>query len=190
LGDPQDVVRILRMKNRSARARMRAPANMHHLLVTIGSHGDTHPFVGLGTRLRGRGHRVTLVANGTFEPLARAAGLAFEELGTAEEYRKALDLPDMWHPLKGFKNVFEVGVLPLMRKTYDAIERHYVPGETIVTAHAIAFGARMAQEKLGVPLATIHLAPAVFRSGIEPPTFAHTGFMRYTPASFNRWVFR
>src|SRR4051794_25849792 len=107
---------------------------MHHVLVTIGSHGDTHPFVGLGTRLRERGgHRVTLVANGTFEPLARAAGLEFEELGTAEEYRKALELPDMWHPLKGFKNVFEVGVLPLMRKTYDIIERHHVPGETIVT---------------------------------------------------------
>ena len=76
---------------------------MHHLLITIGSHGDTHPFIGIGQRLRQRGHRVTLAANGTFGPLITQAGLEFEELGTAEEFRKALDLPDVWHPIKGFR---------------------------------------------------------------------------------------
>ena len=27
---------------------------MHHLLITIGSHGDTHPFIGIGEKLRDR----------------------------------------------------------------------------------------------------------------------------------------
>jgi rhamnosyltransferase subunit B len=161
---------------------------MHHLLVTIGSHGDTHPFIGIGQRLRERGHRVTLIANGTFESLARDAGFAFVELGTAEEFRKALDLPNMWHPVKGFKAVFEAGILPVMRKTYDAIVEHYVPGETIVTAHAIAFGARIAQEKLGLPLVTIHLAPAVFRSIYQPPVFGQAPWIVHLPKLLLRGV--
>jgi UDP:flavonoid glycosyltransferase YjiC (YdhE family) len=163
---------------------------MHHLLITIGSHGDTHPFVGLGTRLRNRGHRVTLAANGLFAPLIEKAGLEFVELGTAEEYLQALQEPDLWHPIKGFKTVFETGVLPLMPRTYELIERHAMPGETVLTAHAIAFGARIAHEKLGFPLATIHLAPAVLRSDREPPIFAASGMMRHMPAWVNRLLYR
>jgi UDP:flavonoid glycosyltransferase YjiC (YdhE family) len=164
---------------------------MHHLLITIGSHGDTHPFVGIGAKLRQRGHRVTLVANGHFESLTRAAGLDFIELGTSEEFLKALESPDLWHPVKSFRLVFESGVLHLMRPTYDIIQKHYVPGETIVTAHAIAFGARIAQEILGCPLATIHLAPAVFRSIHQPPVFGRAPFIPYLPKPLLRalWWF-
>jgi rhamnosyltransferase subunit B len=161
---------------------------MHHLLVTVGSHGDTHPFIGIGVRLRERGHRVTLIANGAFESLARHAGLEFVELGTAEEFRRALDLPDMWDPVKGMKAVFEAGILPVLGRTYEAIERLYVPGETMVTAHAIAFGARIAQEKLGLPLVTIHLAPAVFRSNYKPPTFERARWIVYLPKPLLRLV--
>src|SRR5687768_14677241 len=55
---------------------------MHVLLITIGSSGDVHPFVGVGAALRARGHRVTLVTNAHFAPLAAHAGLEFVELGT------------------------------------------------------------------------------------------------------------
>ncbi len=163
---------------------------MHHLLVTIGSHGDTHPFVGLGARLRERGHRVTVAANGAFRQMIERAGLEFEELGTAEEYWGALRNPDIWHPVKGFKTVFESGILPAVRRAYELVRRHAEAGEVVVTAHAIAFGARIAQEKLGVPLATVHLAPAVFRSGEEPPVFKGSEFMQYTPAWLNRLLFK
>ena len=163
---------------------------MHHLLITIGSHGDTHPFIGIGAKLLERGHRVTLVANGHFEPLIRAAGLEFVELGTAKEYLEHIESPnsDLWHPVKGFRAVFEAGVLPLMRPTYEIIQKHYVPGETILTAHAIAFGARIAQETLGCPLVTIHLAPAVFRSIYHPPVFGQAPFIPYLPKPLLRAV--
>ena len=45
------------------------------VLITMGSAGDVYPFVGLGTGLKERGHRVTLVTNEYFEPVAREAGL-------------------------------------------------------------------------------------------------------------------
>ena len=57
----------------------------HYLLVTIGSHGDVHPFAGLGAALMRRGHRATLVTNGHFEPMARKLGLDFVELGLIYE---------------------------------------------------------------------------------------------------------
>src|SRR5438270_8397559 len=105
------------------------PDLMHHLLLTIGSHGDTHPFIGLGRRLLDRGHRVTLAANETFGPTITAAGLEFVELGTAEEYRSAIANPDIWHPRKGFKAVFEAGVLPAARRSYEIVTSRYMPGE-------------------------------------------------------------
>ena len=165
---------------------------MHHLLVTIGSHGDTHPFIAIGAKLRERGHRVTVVANGHFEPLIRAEGLEFIQLGTAEEYLAHIGSPDskLWHPVHGFKAVFELGILPLMRATFDIVKQQYVPGETIVTAHAIAFGARIAQEVLGFPMATLDLAPAVFRSAYDAPRFAYMPWLRRLPAPMIRGINR
>ncbi len=51
-----------------------------------------------------------------------------------------------------------------MPRTYEAVAAHYVPGETVVAAAGLMFGARVAQEKLGLPLATVHLSPLCFRS--------------------------
>ena len=165
---------------------------MHHLLVTLGSHGDTHPFLAIGAKLRARGHRVTLAANGHFESLVRAEGLEFIELGTAEEYLRHIESPDskLFHPLHGFKAVFEIGVLPLMRATFEIVKEQYVPGEMIVTAHTIAFGARIAQEVLGVPLVTIDLAPAVFRSAYDPPRFVYMEWLRRMPRPMIRGINR
>src|SRR5688500_4014347 len=124
---------------------------MQVLLVTIGSHGDVHPFVGIGAAMLARGHRVTLVTNGLFEPLARSVGLEFVELGTEAEFRRAIGNPDVFHRTKGFKAVFGTGVLPYMRPAYELIKSLYVPGEMVMVAHSIAFGARMAEDKLGIP---------------------------------------
>ncbi len=44
--------------------------------------------------------------------------------------------------------------------------------DTVVVASCLGLGARIAQEKLGVPLVTVHLQPAVIPSRIAPPTFS------------------
>jgi UDP:flavonoid glycosyltransferase YjiC (YdhE family) len=163
---------------------------MHHLLVTMGSHGDVHPFVGLGVRLRHRGHRVTVAANECFAEMVRQAGLEYATLGSALEFQEALNNPDLWHPRRGFKAVFEHGVMPLIRPTYELVQRFAGEGEVIVTAHSIAFGARIAQEKLGIALATVQLAPCVFRSSVAAPRLTATRWMRYCPAFVNRLIWR
>ncbi|HEV2295802.1 MAG TPA: nucleotide disphospho-sugar-binding domain-containing protein [Tepidisphaeraceae bacterium] len=160
---------------------------MHALVIALGSHGDIHPMLGIALGLRERGHGVTFVASPYFEPLARKAGFDdFVPLGTFDEFRHALANPDLWHPLKGFKAVFQHGVLPATQPTFDAIARRYIPFETVVVAHAIALGARIAQDKLGVPTATVQLAPAVFRSMHQPPRLPGLHMPDWLPLAVKR----
>jgi UDP:flavonoid glycosyltransferase YjiC (YdhE family) len=141
------------------------------LLIPIGSAGDVHPFVGVGLALRQRGHRVTVIANQHFEPLIRHLGLGFVEFGTEQEYLTLTQDPDLWHPIKGFQTVFRKGILPTLRPLYETVIKQYVPGQTVVAACSGALAARVAQDKLGIPLATIHLQPSIFRSEFQPPVF-------------------
>lgn len=141
---------------------------MKALLIAIGSHGDVHPFVGIGLALRARGHGVTLMASGHFESLARRAGLDFAPAGTAEEYQALALRPELWHPMKGFRLIMR-NTVHAMRPVYDLIAGRYVPGETVVAASTLALGARVAQDKLGVPTATVHLQPSTIRTSYETP---------------------
>ena len=142
---------------------------MHVILVAVGSAGDVHPFVGIGLRLAARGHRVTLVAGGYFEGLARKVGFDFVSIFTTDEFLALLRNPLAWHRFRGFIECFREGVLPTFEPIYRAIAERYVPGKTVVIASTLGFGARCAQEKLGVPLATVHLSPSVFRSDYHNP---------------------
>ncbi|MDB5299956.1 MAG: glycosyl transferase [Phycisphaerales bacterium] len=141
---------------------------MNVLLVPIGSHGDVHPFVGLGLALRARGHRVRVIVNPYFGPLVEQAGLELIPLGTADYYRQIISNPDLWKPTKGPRAVFR-SLADLHRPVYEAVAAGNIPGETVVAASTLALGARVAHDKLGIPTATIHLQPAVFRSCINPP---------------------
>jgi UDP:flavonoid glycosyltransferase YjiC (YdhE family) len=146
-------------------------SKMKILLVTIGSAGDVLPFVGLGVALRRRGDAVTVATGEPFAHWVQEAGLDFIKLGSAASFEAILDNPDLWHPSKGFKIVFEQGVLPLMRPTYHIVREFCRDPKAVVVAHAIAFGARIAQEELGLPLATVHLAPVALWSRHESPRY-------------------
>lgn len=138
------------------------------LLFAIGTAGDVHPSIAIGRGLRERGHHVTFITNAYFEDAVRRAGLEFEANGTAEEYLRTVDDPELWKFGKGFRVLFEQ-ILAQVRPNYELIRREYRAGETIVVAPASAFGARLAAEKLGVPLVHLHLQPMVLRSRYEQP---------------------
>lgn len=163
---------------------------MRFLLIPIGSYGDVHPFIGLGAVLKKRGHLIRMITNGYFEPLARKAGFEFDELASADDYIRLSSNPDLWHPTKAFPLVAKHGILPALRPTYDLIKKYFIPGETVVAAGSLAMGARIAQDHLGVPTATIHLQPAIFRSVYDPPLLPGAEFMRKLPVFARRWMFR
>jgi rhamnosyltransferase subunit B len=161
-----------------------SPKPRRILLFALGSAGDVHPFVGLGLALKRRGHEVSVVASDYFGPLIRSVGLEFVELISAAEYEGMLKNPDIWHPLRGPKTIMQQAVAPMIRRVYDMIAQRYEPGRTIVGASTLALGARVAQDKLGVPTASIHLQPVMLRSNIRPGKLSGMATQPWLP----RWV--
>lgn len=166
---------------------MIGPLNV--ILIPLGSSGDVNPFVALGRALQARGHKVTMITNGHFETLARRSGFAFEPLGTEEDYRAVLELPDIWHPTEGFKIVMQWGTLNTMRPLFEMIESRNVPGETVVAAPVTAFGARIAQEKLGIPLVSVCLQPPMFRSSTKVSKLGGFPVSSRMPGWWNRTLY-
>jgi rhamnosyltransferase subunit B len=161
----------------------------HFLLPTIGSAGDVHPVIGLGRGLQARGHHVTITTSAYFEPLVRQMGLDFIAMGTAEAYVQAVEDPLLWHPTKGFEFIGRNFLLPATRALY-AILQEMDPRQTVVIAPALAFGARLAQEKLGMPMISAHLQAAVLRSVYQPPVTGPLVLPDWLPLSLKRLWFR
>jgi rhamnosyltransferase subunit B len=159
------------------------------LLPTLGSAGDVHPFIALGSALLARGHRATIITNPYFRKSIEAQGLGFLPVGTIEDVEDAIADPDLWHPNRGFEVVAKRVIIPSIPEIFRIIENQ-ADADTVVAASSIAFGARIAQEKLGLPTASVHLQPTVIRSLIDHGMF---GTMRISPSQpmwFKRALFR
>ena len=139
------------------------PAALRVLLPTLGSAGDVHPTIALGLALQARSHDVTILTNEYFGDQIRSAGLNFIPLGTIAEGEKVLADPRLWDSSKAFECISQLVMLPNMRRLYRSIEE-LAGSRTVVAASGICLVVRVAQEKLGVPLATVHLQPSMLRS--------------------------
>ena len=144
---------------------------MHFIFSPIGSAGDVHPLLGIAIVLQKRGHEITFLTHGYFQETVQRYGLRFVELGSKDQFLSVANHPDLWKPRRAFRYVFQKGVQPVLRLQYAAIEEHSRSRDTVVVASCLGLGARIAQEKLGVSLVTVHLQPAVILSRIAPPTF-------------------
>lgn len=161
---------------------------MNVLLVPVGSAGDVHPFVGLGQAMRARGHHVTLLANDFFRPLAERTGLDFVALGDFEEFQDTLNNPDLWHPLRSLRVVAE-SVARVYDRTFQAIAERNIPGETVMAAGSLGFAARAAEEKLGIPTATVHLQPGLVRSVYQTPAMPGLAMADWWPKAAKRFLY-
>ena len=161
---------------------------MHVLLIPFGSAGDVHPFIGIAQALRSRGHRVTFLLNEYFGPLVRGLGFESVPLGDDHLLVEVTKNPDLWHPKRGFRLVME-GALEGARRIYRLIAERREPGETVLVAGSLAIGARLAQEKFGIPLATVHLQPSIFRSVHETPISGELAMKDWWPKPLKRSLY-
>lgn len=137
------------------------------LLSSLGTAGDVLPYVGVGAMLRARGHEVVLLANERFRPEAEAADLAFEPVGTLEEYGRFVATPDLWDPHRCIEVGFDALIRPQMARGLEAVSRHYVPGHTVLMCSSFVFYGRIAGECLGIPLVSSTLQPcSLFRDDV------------------------
>ena len=118
---------------------------MQVLLVSLGSMGDTWPFLALGKALQARGHQATLMANGYYRQQIEAEDLPFIEGLTADEFAVYAQRQTNWGLRESLQATAEL-MLGQVRKTLDFIAQRYVPGETVVAAQDYCLGARIAQE--------------------------------------------
>jgi rhamnosyltransferase subunit B len=157
------------------------------LLLPFGSAGDVFPFIWLGRHLMARGHRVTMITACLFEEQARKAGLNFIPLGEKDEFETMIRDPRIWKLGHGTKVVFEFAA--------KSVEPYLAAIEScgkvdLMLAPVTAFAGRLAREKYGAPLITVHLQPAVFLSVHETPLL-HPAMrlLRAMPVWFKRALF-
>lgn len=162
---------------------------MHFLMTAFGSYGDVHPIAGLGGVLRRRGHEVSIIANPHFRPVIESVGAEHIELGTLEDYQVFADNPDVWHPVRGPILAMQLGIVKFLRETYELIESNYRPGETTLVAHPLDFASRVFQEKNQAPLASVVLAPLMFRSHYESPKLGLLLMSNWVPRWFRDFEF-
>jgi rhamnosyltransferase subunit B len=162
--------------------------SLHVLLPTMGSAGDVHPFIALGAALRARGHRATILTNPIFQDLIETQGIGFLPVGTAAQANAAIANPELWHLRKGFKVIAQV-IVPAIAEIYRLIERHS-DDRTVVAFSSLAFGARVAQEKLGVPSASVHLQPSVIRTLADQGMMGNVRLSASRPTWFKQGLFR
>ncbi len=154
----------------------------------MGSAGDVHPFIALGVALQARGHRATVLTNPIFQPVVEAQGLGFLAVGTVEEANTAIANPELWHLRKGFSVIAQV-MVPAIAESYRLIEKH-ADSSTVVAFSSLAFGARLAQEKLGVPSASVHLQPSIIRTYADQGMMGNMRLSAATPLWFKQGLFR
>jgi rhamnosyltransferase subunit B len=163
-------------------------SSLHVLLPTMGSAGDVHPFIALGAALQARGHRATILTNPIFQALIEAQGIGFLAVGSAAEANAAIANPELWHLRKGFKVIAQV-IVPAIAEIYRLIEKH-ADSHTVVAFSSLAIGARVAQEKLGVPSASVHLQPSVIRTLVDQGMMGNVRLSASRPKWFKAGLFR
>lgn len=133
---------------------------MRLLLITLGSHGDTHPFFALARALTARGHEALVATNPAFFQQAARAGVATEALTDGLDMKEILQHPDVMHATRGPRAVLRDLTLPLVPKIYARtaeLIREYKPDVAVV--HPICLGSHWACERSDVPVVPAVLSP-------------------------------
>jgi rhamnosyltransferase subunit B len=140
---------------------------LHIIIIAVGSSGDVHPLLGLGRTFAKHGHRVSFCTSPAFAKVVERCGFRFLPFGTEEEYYAAVNNPALWNPRTSLKTLWKA-VAARIRPLYDLLHAE-VDNDTILAAHPWAFGARLLQEKHGVPLVSLQISPSTFLSAKKPP---------------------
>ena len=149
----------------------------HDTIVTApGSLGDVNPLLGIARNLQARGRRVLFLAAEPYLHLAERAGLKTRVLTSTTEFNELVKNPNVWHPRGGPKLLLDKMLGDSINPHYDWLINNCVPGETLLVSHFLDFGGRVFRDRFPTTrLATVVLAPALFRSLTVPPRVSRYG---------------
>lgn len=162
--------------------RNRVSSAVRILLATLGSAGDTHPYIAIGEELVRRGHSVAMLANPHFEARVRSCGIQFLPLGEEKDFLDVLHDPRLAQqgksPYLVIQALFNKTVEPSYRAMQDAVAR-FRPDA--IVRHHILFAASWVAEQHGIPFVTGVLTPSMWFHPDEP-----TILRSYLPRSLQR----
>lgn len=162
---------------------------MRFLIPTIGSHGDIHPYVGVGRALMERGHSVALLAQPYFQRLAEDAGLEFIPVGEFLDLREIAQRPEMMGTFNGTKKILQEWIIPEAPKYYAALEAEFAGRRPdAVFAHHICLGCSWACERHGVPYATGALSPLGWPMAEDPCHYTPFTTRDPSPRAMRWWL--
>lgn len=138
----------------------------HVLLRSVGTGGDVLPFLRIGGRLKARGHSVTLISHCVYRGMAEQAGLDFAALDTAEQYARFIEDGPLLNTPPGIPEFIRRHSLPKVALEYELIRQRWRAHSTVlVTGDLFDAAARIAAEKLGIPLLWVFVAPSQITTG-------------------------
>jgi rhamnosyltransferase subunit B len=142
------------------------------VLATVGSLGDLHPFIALGRALRERGLNVVIACAAEYQSKVEAAGVAFHPMRPGfDEMQGDLGM-DRAQLTRGAveqsRFLFRKLLLPYVRTAYEDMMRVTADADLVLPS-SLAFGARLAAERRGIPWIAVILQPMMFLSSYDPP---------------------
>lgn len=165
---------------------------MKFIINTFGSAGDVHPFMALALQLQQRGHEVVIFTSAKFFNTITKAGIRCEPLGTEEDFNRLLSDPRLWDADRSLEMVLE-SMAPALPVTLEALRKEIQtsPKDTVLIGSTLAFPVRILRDQLSLPLASVHLAPAIFWSAYDPPMLnPKIWFLKHLPPFGVRLFFK
>lgn len=136
---------------------------MKALIITMGSRGDMNPLLLAADRLKNRGNDVLLCGSENHRESVEQLGIRFVAHTDRATVAAIENTPELWHHTRALPALIRTGIVPSLERIYHIIEEEMCD-EFAVVSSPLAFAARLAEEKLGIRLVHVHLAPAVLRS--------------------------
>lgn len=140
---------------------------MNMLIGAFGSYGDVLPLIALAEEFAARNNKVIFYANPIFLSKISNTKIRFIPVGSREEYFELFDASYESNPIHSFKRIARE-LMNLSPVYYDLMKKDTLFSDTIVIHNSLLFAARLLSETENIPCVTVHLAPSVFRSNIDP----------------------
>jgi rhamnosyltransferase subunit B len=141
---------------------------MNFLFLPLGSDGDVRPHLSLARALRTRGHSATFGVNQQFRNMVQSEGFEYQEVGSELHWAEVTEALQMANMSEFVARVFRRMVLPVLKRQFELACLYGRKLNTVVIGGSFSYGARIAQEKFGIPLITVHLAPLSLGPGFPP----------------------
>lgn len=151
------------------------------VIATFGSLGDLNPYVALAHALKRLGFRPVIATCEFYRGWIESEGLGFAPVrpDIAEfTERLGMDIGQIADRVaRGDGFMFEQLIFPYLRESCEDVAAAS-EGAAAIVAHSIVFGAKLAAERLGLPLIDGIVSPLFLLSAYDPPIGFRSSFVR------------